>query len=88
MTTKKVTMLTTYDNRFDPFDEWDDWRRLDKDLGHYTCEYLARMTDTSPELSESDQELAGLIAMCKIVELEPETFKLITKEVSDEDEEE
>ena len=82
----KVTMLTTYDNPFDPFEDWDNWRRYDEDHGYYTCAYLARMTDSSPELSEADQELAVLIAMQKIVEFEPETFKTITKEVSNESE--
>lgn len=77
----KVTMLTTKDNQFDPFTEWDEWRREDERLGHYTCEYLARVSYFSPELSEADQELAVLEAMAKIVRFEPEVYKTITKEV-------
>lgn len=80
----KVTMLTTYDNKVDPFEDFEGWRAEDEDrLHHYTCGYLARMTDVSSELSDSDYELAIHIAMQKIVELEPETYKLITKEVEE-----
>jgi len=79
----KVTMLTTYDNPFDPFTDWDNWRRMDEDLGHYTCEYLARVSTYSPELSETDQELAILEAIAKIIRFEPETYKTVTKEVDE-----
>lgn len=79
----KATMLTTTDNPFDPFDQWDDWRRYDEDHHYFTCAYLARMTDSSPELSEADQELAILTAIYKIVEFEPETYKAITKVVDE-----
>lgn len=87
MAKKKVTMLTTYDNKFDPFDEWEKWYDFDTDLQHphNTCAYLARMTDASPEMSQADQELATLIAMQKIIEFEPETYKLITKEVEEDE---
>ena len=79
----KATMLTTVDNPFDPFTQWDDWRRFDEDKGYYTCEFIARLSDSSPELSESDQELASLTAIYEIKQLLPETYKTITKEVDD-----
>lgn len=34
--------LTTSDNRFDPFDEFDEWQEEDLRLGHRTSEELAR----------------------------------------------
>lgn len=80
---RKVTMLTTRDNPFDPFTQWDDWFRMDADLGHHTCEYLARVCESSDELPESEQELASLEAMSKICRFEPETYKTVTKEVED-----
>ncbi|MBR1734966.1 MAG: hypothetical protein IJ730_05920, partial [Alphaproteobacteria bacterium] len=70
----KATMLTTVDNPFDPFTEWDDWRRFDEDHGYYTCEYLGRVCDFSYELSEADQEVAVLTAIADIVRFEPETY--------------
>ncbi|QGZ17298.1 hypothetical protein SEA_GIANTSBANE_94 [Arthrobacter phage Giantsbane] len=53
-----AVMITTTDNPFSPFTEWDEWKKWDEAHGYYTCEYLARVTRSSDELSLSDQELA------------------------------
>ena len=51
------SMLTTFDNPFDPFDEFDAWLSRDILLGYDTLSFLARITVTSEELSELDQSL-------------------------------
>ena len=79
----KATMLTTKDNPFDPFSQWDDWRRFDEDKGYFTCEYLARVVDSTPELSDADQEIAILTAIYEIIKYQPDTYSTVTKEVSD-----
>lgn len=79
----KATMLTTFDNPFDPFVDWDNWYCWDRDHGYHTCEYLARVAKTSSELSSADEELAILTAIYEIIALEPETYKTITKEVDE-----
>ena len=38
-------MLTTFDNPFDPFDQFTSWLLFDKEKGHNTCEYLARIAN-------------------------------------------
>lgn len=48
-------MLTTVDNPFDPFVQWDEWFNFDVTQGHYTCAYLARLADPSSDLSPDDQ---------------------------------
>lgn len=48
-------MLTTVDNPFDPFTEWDEWFAYDEQAGYHTCGLLARITVTSLETSELDQ---------------------------------
>ena len=48
----REVMLTTTDNPFDPFDEWN---RFDEDAGYFTCSYLARIAKTSDELGENDE---------------------------------
>jgi hypothetical protein len=47
-------MLTTIDNPYDPFTEWDQWYALDAQLGYNTPAYLGRVAKVSDELSEAD----------------------------------
>jgi len=63
----KEAMLTTIDNPFSPFTEFDDWLRFDENKGYFTCNYLARIAKTSDELSETDQSLAIDQAIDEIV---------------------
>lgn len=60
-------MLTTVDNPFDPFTEFDEWQEYDHRLGYYSCEFLARVAITSPDLSDEDQSLAIEQAIDEIV---------------------
>ena len=61
-------MLTTVDNPYDPFTRFDEWYQFDEAAGYHTCAYLARVTVTSSELSEADQELAIDQAIDEIVQ--------------------
>lgn len=51
-------MLTTVDNPFDPFTQFDEWYAWDEASGYHTTAFLARVVITSDELSEYDQRLA------------------------------
>jgi hypothetical protein len=51
-------MLTTTDNPFSPFNEWDEWYAYDEAKGYHSSALLARIANTSDELSEPDQDLA------------------------------
>ena len=62
-------MLTTIDNPFDPFTQWDEWKRFDEDMKYYTCEYLARIAKTSDDLSDADNESVIEDAINEIVSL-------------------
>lgn len=62
-------MLTTIDNPYDPFTQFDDWYGFDHLKGYNTCEYLARIAKTSPELSEADhiEEMeAAIDEICRL----------------------
>lgn len=61
-------MLTTTDNPFDPFTQFDEWRVYDDVLGYGTLAYLARIVRTSDALSDADQSLAIEQAIDEIVE--------------------
>lgn len=53
-----IHMLTTVDNPFDPFTQFDDWNAFDMLKGYNTLSYMARIVRFSDELSEADQALA------------------------------
>jgi hypothetical protein len=63
------SMLTTIDNPFDPFTQFDEWYAFDEQMGYHTCSYLARITKTSDELSEEDEDFAIESAIDEIVKL-------------------
>ena len=65
----KEVMLTTIDNPFDPFTQFDEWKLFDESKGYNTCEYLARIVKSSDELSEPDQDLAITDAIEEIIRL-------------------
>lgn len=60
-------MLTTYDNPFDPFTEWDQWYSWDQTAGYHSPGLLDRVARTSDELSEADQHRAVQEAILEIV---------------------
>lgn len=62
-------MLTTSDNPFDPFTQFDQWYAFDTQRGYNTSAYLARIVRSSDELSEPDQQLAMEWAIDEIVRL-------------------
>lgn len=65
----KDVMLTTIDNPFDPFTQFDEWKAFDEEKGYFSCAYLARIVKTSDELSEEDEALAIEQAIDEIVRL-------------------
>ena len=65
--TMQNVMLSTIDNPFNPFTQWDEWKRYDEDHKHFTCAYLARIAKTSDDLSEADYDQAVTDAIDEIV---------------------
>ena len=49
-----ASMLTTTDNPFDPFTQFEDWYGFDEQKGYHTSSYLARIARISPDLSPKD----------------------------------
>lgn len=49
-------MLSTVDNPFDPFDQFDSWYQFDVDKGYNSCAYLARIARTSDQLSDKEND--------------------------------
>ena len=63
------SMLTTVDNPYEPFTQFDEWYAFDEEQGYHTCGYLARIAKSSDELSEADEELAIETAIDEIIKL-------------------
>lgn len=61
-------MLTTIDNPFDPFTQFDEWLAFDTSSGYHTSAFLARIAFSSDELSEADQSKAIEEAIEEIVQ--------------------
>lgn len=82
-TTKiKQVWVTTKDNPFDPFTQFDDWIRFDEDYGYNTCQLIDRHLVTSQELSQADQESDLDEAIRWILELDPtDNYKRVVREV-------
>ena len=47
-------MITTFDNPYDPFEQFTSWFMFDIDHGYNTCAYLGRIARTSDQLSEEE----------------------------------
>lgn len=47
-------MLTTFDNPYDPFEQFTEWFLFDTEKGYNSCSYLGRIARTSDEFSESE----------------------------------
>lgn len=62
-------LVTTIDNPFNPFTEFDDWYEFDVSKGYNTCAYLARIANTSNELSDAEKEEAINLAVDEICRL-------------------
>ena len=60
-------LLTTIDNPYNPFTEFDEWYAYDTRLGHHSLALLARVANTSFDLTEEDQEQDVEDAILEIV---------------------
>ena len=64
-----AVMLTTIDNPFNPFTQWNDWLRYDEDKKYYTCGYLARIAKVADGLSDEENDRLTEYAIDEIVQL-------------------
>ena len=60
-------MLTTFDNPFDPFEQFDSWFLFDIEKGYNTCNYLGRIINSSDQLSEMENEIEMERAIDEII---------------------
>lgn len=75
-------LLTTFDNPYDPFDQFDEWFLFDNEKGYDTCGYLDRIARTSEQFSDEENELEVERAIDEIIKYD---FRHIYKKIRKED---
>lgn len=60
-------LLSTVDNPFNPWTEYDDWLRFDEQSGYYSNQLLARVSIDNEDLNEELQEQLIQIAILEII---------------------
>lgn len=51
----KAVALSTKDNPYDPFDDFSNWHRYDRDMGHGCCEILDRVSTVAGTLTDGEK---------------------------------
>lgn len=69
--TKVRCAITTFDNPYDPFDEFDDWYRFDMDRGYNSCGVLARFLYTSDQFTDEENAYETERAIDYIISHDP-----------------
>ena len=65
------SMLTTTDNPFDPFTQFEEWRQYDEREGYNTCALLGRVANVSVALSPAEYDTEIENAIDAIVKANP-----------------
>ena len=71
--------ITTFDNPFNPFNEFIKWFLFDCEKGYNTCSYLARIAKTSDQLSDAENVIEIERAIDEIIKYD---FMNIYKKVA------
>ena len=74
-----ATMLTTFDNPFDPFEQFTSWFLFDVEKGYNSCAYLGRIARSSDQFSEEENN--GVVERA-IDDIIKHDFRNIYKKVS------
>lgn len=80
----KAFALTTFDNPFDPFDQFDSWFMFDVEKGYNSCGYLARIAQTSETFSDEENNAEIERAIDEIILNDfLNIYKKVTKDIED-----
>ena len=76
----EIAFLTTVDNPYDPYEQFDQWFAYDTEKGYNSCGKLASVAHTSDELSPEDNRVEINAAVDQIVLNDPTgMFKRVVK---------
>ena len=78
-----VSRLTTFDNPYDPFEQFTSWFLFDVEKGYNTCSYLGRIARTSDQFSEEENEAETERAIDEIIKYDfINIYKKVTKQIA------
>lgn len=78
----KKCMLTTFDNPFNPFEQFTSWFLFDIEKGYNSCSYLARIAHTSDQFTEEENNEEIERAIDEIIKYDfRNVYKKVTKEL-------
>lgn len=74
-------MLTTFDNPYNPFQQFTSWFLFDVEKGYNTCSYLARIAQLSEDMTEQETNIEIERAIDEIIKYDfMNIYKKIKKE--------
>ena len=79
----RAVMLTTIDNPYNPFKNFDEWYMYDLEKGYNSCGYLARIAEISDEMSEEEVLLETERAINEIIKYD---FMKVRKKIYSDEE--
>ena len=71
--------ITTFDNPYDPFEDFTSWFLFDEEKGYHTTAYLGRIARTSDELSDEENDIEVERAIDEMIKYD---FQNIYKKVT------
>lgn len=75
-------MLTTIDNPFDPFEQFDDWYRFDTEKQYYSSERWTRFAKFTDDMTEQEEREESERAIDEFIALDfLDLYKKVKKEV-------
>lgn len=75
--------ITTVDNPYDPFDDFDHWFMFDIEKGYYTSSTLARLTNLTNDMTDLEEVEEIERAIDRLIEIDP--LDIYKKVIRDED---
>jgi hypothetical protein len=63
-------MITTFDNPYNPFDEFNLWLMFDKEKGYNSCERMMRLANITEDMTQIEIDAECDRAMDRLIELD------------------
>ena len=80
----KESKLTTFDNPFDPFEDFNSWFMFDIEKGYNSCGRLMRIAKTTDDMTQKEENEEIERAIDEIIKYDfTNTYKKVTRTVEE-----